>query len=462
MRSLDGDGVASTDTLSDTSPNQPQMRRYSDATNVLGSAASMGNPEQVVTEAEHEWLMEGEQEIDVVSAGWKEVAGPRGAAARKRTACDVGDLIASQADTWSWSSSFQISFEGASDCWVEIQRSNPADAESDESSEWCTDHNRYFVHVQVSARGSVLCVMLVPQSELQLPFRIVNNSELSVMFFKQRQTSESKSGWICGRRRDREQTKQGLAQSDSQTPFSPLSPRSPGTAVLERRRIEANAIAKASGWRMLLPGQHTDFAWPAPSGRKELLVKTCPLRQSMLAHAFKSDILKDGNRRRRPKKRRSTLQSTLKIRTKRIGHSLSFAARRARRAVRFSLSGSATSSVELEKVGFETKIASSQDKYGAGSENLRGVVDVFGSNRVLRIVNVKGFDARKKRLQNDLRKVRGPTMQSSALNQQANAISSSILTQMQNERTEYLNAMSATEERILKAFENSESETMGQ
>ena len=49
-------------------------------------------------------------------------------------------------------------------------------------------------------------------------------------------------------------------------------------------------------------------------------------------------------------------------------------------------------------------------------------------------------------------RVCGPTMQSGFLNQQANLISLQMIAKIQQERLKYLNAVSALEERILKAF----------
>ena len=57
--------------------------------------------------------------------------------------------------------------------------------------------------------------------------------------------------------------------------------------------------------------------------------------------------------------------------------------------------------------------------------------------------------------QNSLRRVRGPTMQSGILSQQANILSTKIMSEIQHERTEYLNAVSASEARILHALDSS-------
>ena len=54
--------------------------------------------------------------------------------------------------------------------------------------------------------------------------------------------------------------------------------------------------------------------------------------------------------------------------------------------------------------------------------------------------------------QDNLRKVRGPTMKSGALMQQANAISQQVMLNMEHERAEYLNAVRATESRIVEAI----------
>ena len=65
------------------------------------------------------------------------------------------------------------------------------------------------------------------------------------------------------------------------------------------------------------------------------------------------------------------------------------------------------------------------------------------------------FKSHFEKAQNILRKVRGPTMKSGILAHQANAISSHIMENLQNERAEYLNAVSAAENRILNALGSS-------
>ena len=57
--------------------------------------------------------------------------------------------------------------------------------------------------------------------------------------------------------------------------------------------------------------------------------------------------------------------------------------------------------------------------------------------------------------QNSLRRVRGPTMQSGILSQQANILSTKIMSEIQHERTEYLNAVSASEAQKLHALDSS-------
>ena len=69
--------------------------------------------------------------------------------------------------------------------------------------------------------------------------------------------------------------------------------------------------------------------------------------------------------------------------------------------------------------------------------------------------NYIGFKNHFTREQNNLRQVRGPTMQSGILRQQANLISSSILHQLKDEREGYVNAVTAVEQRILEAVGNS-------
>ena len=64
----------------------------------------------------------------------------------------------------------------------------------------------------------------------------------------------------------------------------------------------------------------------------------------------------------------------------------------------------------------------------------------------------KSFKSHFEKAQNNLRKVRGPTMKSGILAHQANAISSHIMENLQNERSEYLNAVNAAENRILNAL----------
>ena len=54
--------------------------------------------------------------------------------------------------------------------------------------------------------------------------------------------------------------------------------------------------------------------------------------------------------------------------------------------------------------------------------------------------------------QDSLCKVQGPTMQSRVSNQQANFLSNKIMPEFQQERTEYLNAVSASKERIFQAL----------
>lgn len=57
--------------------------------------------------------------------------------------------------------------------------------------------------------------------------------------------------------------------------------------------------------------------------------------------------------------------------------------------------------------------------------------------------------------QNNLRRVRGPNMQSGILRQQANLISNSILNQLKDEQKGYVNAVSAVEQKIIQAVGNS-------
>ena len=56
--------------------------------------------------------------------------------------------------------------------------------------------------------------------------------------------------------------------------------------------------------------------------------------------------------------------------------------------------------------------------------------------------------------QDNLRKVRGPTMKSGALQKQANAISQLVMANMQNERNQYLNAVQESKSRIVNAIDN--------
>ena len=69
--------------------------------------------------------------------------------------------------------------------------------------------------------------------------------------------------------------------------------------------------------------------------------------------------------------------------------------------------------------------------------------------------NYIAFKTHFTKAQNNLRRVRGPTMQSGILRQQANFISSGILTQLKDEREGYVNAVTAVEQRIMEAVGSS-------